>query len=826
MALTDIAAELLHDLGQTPPANHDQLAAMAIKMGKIKQQNDRRVAGRGGWPWASYILDALGVDDTTNLAVTPDRAMKVWKDLPPWSDQAPAQPESFDPVTRQEVTDRLSQMLSDILPAGAEARPQQIEYADAMRHIFDPPDNGPKGLLAEAGTGTGKTLGYLAPATVWAEKNEASVCISTYTKNLQNQVEDDLSAYYEVTGRGRDHVIVRKGRENYLCLLNLQDSVEGTDLRGQNATQLGLITRWAGVTKDGDLSGGDMPGWMADLVGRRRLKSMADRRGECIYSACPHYHECFIEKNRRLSHHADIVVSNHVLTLIEAALRHDREMAGEEVDGPTRYIFDEGHHLFHAADSAFSLHLSGREMAELRRWLIGVETTRKRRQRGLKQRIGDLLEDIEHAPGLLDQVSNTARALPDYGWLTRLGDQNPVGPGEKFLHAIHDQTLARSKNQNSFYSLETNLCPIQDDVISSAKKLTSVLNRLKKPLFKISGLLRKALNEKSDELDSDTRQRIESVMHGIERRARLTIAGWRGMLDHIINDAPADDFVDWFAIDRAQGKDIDVGFKRYWIDPMTPFKQIMEDQAMGMAVTSASLLDRDHTNQTDWASATKRAGLDGIKDTHQMIVPSPFNYAEQTTVFVVNDLDYRDHDQLAAAYYHLFKASGGGALGLFTSIQRLKKVHERLLGKMTEDDMALYAQHVDGLSVPTLVDIFRSDKQASLLGTDAVRDGIDVPGDALRLVVYDRVPWPIPNLLHKARRKHFGGRDYDTMLTRFKFKQAYGRLIRREDDRGVLVMLDSRLPSRIADGLPNGVNVIRTGMRDTIKQTAKLLSDG
>jgi ATP-dependent DNA helicase DinG len=259
---------------------------------------------------------------------------------------------------------------------------------------------------------------------------------------------------------------------------------------------------------------------------------------------------------------------------------------------------------------------------------------------------------------------------------------------------------------------------------------------------------------------------------------------------------------------------------------MTPFKQIMEDQAMGMAVTSASLLDRDHTNQTDWASATKRAGLDGIKDTHQMIVPSPFNYAEQTTVFVVNDLDYRDHDQLAAAYYHLFKASGGGALGLFTSIQRLKKVHERLLGKMTEDDMALYAQHVDGLSVPTLVDIFRSDKQASLLGTDAVRDGIDVPGDALRLVVYDRVPWPIPNLLHKARRKHFGGRDYDTMLTRFKFKQAYGRLIRREDDRGVLVMLDSRLPSRIADGLPNGVNVIRTGMRDTIKQTAKLLSDG
>jgi ATP-dependent DNA helicase DinG len=128
----------------------------------------------------------------------------------------------------------------------------------------------------------------------------------------------------------------------------------------------------------------------------------------------------------------------------------------------------------------------------------------------------------------------------------------------------------------------------------------------------------------------------------------------------------------------------------------------------------------------------------------------------------------------------------------------------------------LYAQHVDPIDTATLVDIFRENTDSCLLGTDAVRDGVDVPGKSLRLIVFDRVPWPRPTILHRARRAHFGGRYYDEMLTRLKISQAFGRLVRRADDRGVFVMLDGQTPSRILEGLPEGIEPMRVGLSEAI----------
>src|SRR5438876_9183650 len=137
----------------------------------------------------------------------------------------------------------------------------------------------------------------------------------------------------------------------------------------------------------------------------------------------------------------------------------------------------------------------------------------------------------------------------------------------------------------------------------------------------------------------------------------------------------------------------------------------------------------------------------------------------------------------------LFLAAGGGGLGLFTAIRRLRAVHERIAAPLADKGLALYAQHVDPLEVGALVDIFRAEEDACLLGTDAVRDGVDVPGRSLRLLVFDRVPWPRPTILHRARKAGFGGTDYDDGLTRLRLKQAFGRLIRRSSDRGVFVLL-------------------------------------
>jgi ATP-dependent DNA helicase DinG len=205
-------------------------------------------------------------------------------------------------------------------------------------------------------------------------------------------------------------------------------------------------------------------------------------------------------------------------------------------------------------------------------------------------------------------------------------------------------------------------------------------------------------------------------------------------------------------------------------------------------------------------------------------VASPFDYAVQTRVFVVTDVRRNDADQMAAAMRELFIASGGGGLGLFTSIARLRQVHARIADAMDAAGLPLYAQHVDSLNVATLIDIFRAEADACLLGTDAVRDGVDVPGRSLRMLAFDRIPWPRPTILHRARREAFGGRDHDDLLARLRLSQAYGRLIRRKDDKGVFVILDAATPTRLFGAFPKGVVPERVGLVDAIEATKEFLS--
>jgi ATP-dependent DNA helicase DinG len=167
---------------------------------------------------------------------------------------------------------------------------------------------------------------------------------------------------------------------------------------------------------------------------------------------------------------------------------------------------------------------------------------------------------------------------------------------------------------------------------------------------------------------------------------------------------------------------------------------------------------------------------------------------------------------------------GGGALGLFTAINRLRAVHGKILRPLDEAGLPLLAQHLDGLDTTTLVDIFRAEEDACLLGTDAVRDGVDVPGRALRLIVFDRVPWPRPDILHRARRQAVGGPAWDDRITRLRLRQAFGRLIRRDGDQGVFVLLDSRMPSRLATAFPQGVELRRVGLADAIAETRTFLA--
>ena len=192
---------------------------------------------------------------------------------------------------------------------------------------------------------------------------------------------------------------------------------------------------------------------------------------------------------------------------------------------------------------------------------------------------------------------------------------------------------------------------------------------------------------------------------------------------------------------------------------------------------------------------------------------------------MINDVSKNDLEQVSGAYKNLMLASQGGAIGLFTAISRLKAVHEKIKLPLNDEDIHLYAQHMDKMGAGTLVDIFRDDEHACLLGTDAIRDGVDVPGNSLRMIIFDRVPWPRPTILHKARREAFGQKQYDDRLTRMKLKQAYGRLIRRADDKGIFVMLDSGMPSRLHGAFPEGVEIERVGLAEAITKTKEFLHD-
>ncbi len=163
---------------------------------------------------------------------------------------------------------------------------------------------------------------------------------------------------------------------------------------------------------------------------------------------------------------------------------------------------------------------------------------------------------------------------------------------------------------------------------------------------------------------------------------------------------------------------------------------------------------------------------------------------------------------------------------MFTAIRRLQAVHAQIAPALEAAGLPLLAQHVDAMDNSSLVDIFRTEEESCLLGTDAMRDGVDVPGRALRLVVFERVPWPRPDILHRERRIHLSQGDpkgFDDRIARYRLRQAFGRLIRSATDRGVFVLLDRQTPSRLLSAFPQGVEVRRVGLRQAVAETRAFL---
>jgi ATP-dependent DNA helicase DinG len=793
---------------------------------------------RTHWPWAKPVLEALLKANAKLDLGSFATGLNVWDRIEEWEDDGGRPPGTQNPVAIEEAQDFLDRLLGN----DAELRPQQRTYAGQATFAFKPRERKEENhiLLAEAGTGLGKTLGYLSPAFLWARRNNAPVWVSTYTKNLQRQLDQETQRLVPDPEERRQRIVVRKGRENYLCLLNMQETVGRlTGGNPRSALLAALIARWARASRDGDMVGGDFPSWLLSLFsdisfeGEPRNLSPAslgltDRRGECIYAACPHYKRCFIERAIRAGRRADIVIANHALVLHQVAV--DRALGSAQTEeeqaapgGVRRLVFDEGHHLFDAADSAFSGHLTAFETAELRRWLRGPET-RGRRGRGLQERIGDLVSDNEQAERLLQQVLGQARMLPGPGWTNRVQSGMPEGVTEAFLALVRQQVLARAE-QDPLHSLETDCLPLVDGLAEAAGMLAASLIDLKRPMLGLATELARKLGEQAADLSTFDRGRIEAVTRSLRRRAELVISGWVDMLARLLEQKnPL--FIEWFSVEQVNGREADVGMHSHWIDPTEPLAHAVLKEADGVIITSATLKDRPPDIPDDWANAEMRTGVVHLPyPVNRASHESPFDYRAMSRVMVVNDVNREDLDQVAAAYRELFVAAGGGALGLFTAISRLRAVHKRLARPLAAHGLPLYAQHVDPIDTGTLVDMFRAERDACLLGTDAVRDGVDVPGDSLRLIVLDRVPWGTPTILERARREAFGGNAYQDMVVRLRLRQAFGRLIRTRDDRGCFVVLDARLASRFTTAFPAGISLQRVGLVEAIEMVRGFLNN-
>ena len=739
---------------------------------------------RLGWAWAPLV--------GRNLAMPERGERMLFSRLPQWEEQA----ERPQPKTVSIAPSDAETKLAELTGKGSEPREGQRAMAGATSAIFAPrrAAGEPNMLLAEAGTGIGKTLAYLAPASLWADRAQGTVWVSTFTKALQRQLDAEGRRLFPDSVERNRRIVIRKGRENYLCLLNLEDAMQGA-FAGRAAVLAQLVGRWAAYTKDGDMVGGDLPGWLPSLFRRAGASALTDRRGECVYAGCPHYRKCFIERAERAGREADLVIANHALVMVNAARGRP--------DAPSRIIFDEGHHLFDAADSTFSAALTGQEAIELRRWIVGPEGKSRGRRRGLAARLLDVCSYDEAGAQALNSAVEAARALPSDGWLARLAEGGPFGPLEILLGEVRGTVYARAKAQEAGYGLETELAEPEGTFVSAAASAMEALEALGKPLAALGRRLEAVLEDAPDWLDGQARARVEGAIGGLTWR-RETLAAWIALLGRV-GGAADPDFVDWLAIERVEGREYDVGLHRHWLDPTRPLARAVLEPAHGILVTSATLRGTE-----GWPSAEARTGALHLPGpTGHFESDSPFDYASQSEVLIVTDIGRNDIAALAGAYARLIEAAEGGTLGLFTAIQRLRGVHARIADRLARAGLPLLAQHVDPIDTGTLVDIFRDDPHASLFGTDALRDGVDVPGESLRLVVMERVPWPRPTVLHAARKLANGGGAYDDRVVRARLAQAFGRLIRRQGDRGLFVILSSALPSRLLTAFPPEVAVSR-----------------
>ncbi|WP_266171489.1 ATP-dependent DNA helicase [Dyella subtropica] len=584
-------------------------------------------------------------------------------------------------------------------------RDAQQTMARAVQHAIVERET----LIAEAGTGTGKTYAYLVPALLSGER----VIVSTGTKALQDQLFfRDLPKVRSVLG-ARLKTALLKGRANYLCLYRLDQTVrEGASFDRAQASQLAAIRAWSARTRHGDRMElaevpEESPMWL-------RVTSTPEN---CLGVECPFYDDCHVVKARREAQEADLVVVNHHLLFADLALK--QEGFGEILPGAQAFILDEAHQIPELAGQFFSQSISARQLTELAQDALGECN-------GITGAIGLVLEPVEALQEAIRKLRLAMDALPERGSFHQLEASAAI------REALHD--------------LREVLAALTDVLASQAERSRGFANA------------------------------HERAAHFCER------------LDRIVEQADEQD-VRWY-------ETFPRGFALHAtpLDLAAPLRALRERTQAAWIHTSATL-----SVAGNFGHFARQLGLD---DPQTLGLESPFDYAHQALCYLppaLPDPAARDYtERVIDAVMPVLQASNGRAFLLFTSHRALRRAAELLQQRVP------WPLFVQGTAPRhRLLEEFRASGHGVLLGAASFWEGVDVAGEALSVVVIDKLPFAAPDdpvlqarleALEQAGINPFMGWQVPSAV--IALKQGAGRLIRDVHDRGVLMLCDPRLTSK------------------------------
>jgi len=647
-----------------------------------------------------------------------------------------------------------------------EDRPVQREMAERIARLYSL-----GGIaLIEAGTGVGKTLGYLVPALRWAAANGERTIVSTNTITLQEQlVGKDLPFLAAALADQPVRFALLKGWRNYLCLQRLEQARAAgpTLFEDEAASELEGLAGWAERTHDGSTS---------DLPTAPRAEVWDEIAAEpdlCTRLRCPHFGRCFVFAARRAAAQADVIVVNHHLLLADIAVRRASQNWSEAAVLPaySRLVVDEGHHL----EDAAAAHL-GRTVSRR-----GIERLFARLERRGKGLLPTLERRLAHADDLLSVASLDlvrARLAPSAAAARTLGER---------LFTLLEEWLAAQPER------EVRLTDAFDDARVWRDGLGAALDDLLREIE----LLADGLRTVQERLETDQRRAEELAnllgeVRGVTRRLVAAGDALRGSLRPGVEAAK---HVRW-----VESRDRNVLLASVPLDLAPLLREDLFRRVESCVVTSATLAVGD-----SFDFIARRLGLDQDDvEPETVALPSPFDYARQAVLAIPTDFPSPNEDgavhlrRTVEAAAEFVEASDGGAFLLFTSHRDVREAARALRALGVE---ARWPLLVHG-EAPRDVQLrrFRDAGNAVLVGTASFWEGVDVPGRALRALLLARVPFRVPTEPMTAAHCEAieaEGRDafaeYMVPNAALRLKQGFGRLIRTARDRGAVVLCDPRV---------------------------------